>query len=49
MSHVPYSSFDPVFWLHHCTVDRELALWEALNPQVIARGKDLGCLMVTLL
>jgi hypothetical protein len=34
MSFPPYSSFDPVFWLHHCNVDRQLALWEALHPTV---------------
>ncbi|KAG5175355.1 hypothetical protein JKP88DRAFT_250260 [Tribonema minus] len=33
MYHPPYSSFDPVFWLHHCNVDRQLALWEALNAE----------------
>ncbi|KAI1846013.1 hypothetical protein JX266_007822 [Neoarthrinium moseri] len=24
-----YSAFDPIFWLHHCNVDRLLALWQA--------------------
>lgn len=32
MSAVSYSSFDPVFWLHHTNVDRLFALWEAVNP-----------------
>ncbi|KAF9732976.1 hypothetical protein PMIN03_009918 [Paraphaeosphaeria minitans] len=27
-----YSAFDPSFWLHHCNVDRLLAMWQALNP-----------------
>jgi tyrosinase len=26
------SSFDPIFWLHHCQVDRLMSLWHALNP-----------------
>lgn len=26
--------FDPIFFLHHANVDRFLALWSALNPQV---------------
>ena len=42
MNFPSHSGFDPVFWLHHCTVDRHLALWEALNPQVITRGDEFG-------
>ncbi|KAG9029812.1 hypothetical protein FS837_003464 [Tulasnella sp. UAMH 9824] len=26
------AAFDPIFFLHHCNVDRLLALWEALHP-----------------
>ncbi|KAG8972801.1 hypothetical protein FRC05_009523 [Tulasnella sp. 425] len=26
------AAFDPIFFLHHCNVDRILALWEALHP-----------------
>ncbi|KAG8845838.1 hypothetical protein FRB91_001398, partial [Serendipita sp. 411] len=32
MGIVDYAAFDPVFWLHHCNVDRIFALWQALNP-----------------
>ncbi|RAH44846.1 tyrosinase [Aspergillus brunneoviolaceus CBS 621.78] len=32
MANVPVSSFDPVFWMHHCNVDRLLAIWQYLNP-----------------
>ncbi|KZS90384.1 Di-copper centre-containing protein [Sistotremastrum niveocremeum HHB9708] len=32
MSSPPVSSFDPIFWLHHCNVDRQFAIWQALNP-----------------
>ncbi len=28
----PTSPNDPVFWLHHCNVDRLWALWQANNP-----------------
>ncbi|KAF2840525.1 Di-copper centre-containing protein [Patellaria atrata CBS 101060] len=28
----PAAAFDPAFWLHHCNVDRMLALWQALYP-----------------
>lgn len=27
-----YSAFDPVFWLHHCNVDRLFAIWQAIYP-----------------
>ncbi|KAF4627308.1 hypothetical protein G7Y89_g10846 [Cudoniella acicularis] len=33
MSRVPVAAFDPVFWLHHCQIDRWLAVWQAINPQ----------------
>ncbi|KAK6540852.1 hypothetical protein TWF694_008235 [Orbilia ellipsospora] len=32
MTWLPYSAFDPIFWLHHCNVDRLLAIWQAANP-----------------
>ncbi|KAK2748332.1 hypothetical protein FQN57_000990 [Myotisia sp. PD_48] len=32
MTYVPWSSYDPIFWLHHTNVDRLVALWQALNP-----------------
>ncbi|KAI4164925.1 MAG: hypothetical protein LQ342_001558 [Letrouitia transgressa] len=32
MSIIDYAGFDPVFWLHHCQVDRLLAIWQALYP-----------------
>jgi tyrosinase len=32
MSMLAYSSFDPIFWLHHANVDRMFAMWQALNP-----------------
>ncbi|KAI0770097.1 photo-regulated tyrosinase [Fomes fomentarius] len=28
------AGFDPIFFLHHCQVDRLLSLWSALNPGV---------------
>ncbi|KAI1084788.1 common central domain of tyrosinase-domain-containing protein [Whalleya microplaca] len=31
MSDVPVAAFDPIFWLHHCNVDRLVAIWQALN------------------
>lgn len=27
------AAFDPIFWLHHCNVDRIWGLWQALHPE----------------
>ncbi|KAI9767433.1 MAG: hypothetical protein M1840_005662 [Geoglossum simile] len=32
MGVVDYSAFDPIFWLHHCMVDRVVAMWQAIWP-----------------
>ncbi|KAH0539087.1 hypothetical protein FGG08_004325 [Glutinoglossum americanum] len=32
MMYVPYSAFDPIFWLHHTNIDRLYAIWQAINP-----------------
>ncbi|KAJ6105130.1 hypothetical protein N7523_010204 [Penicillium sp. IBT 18751x] len=32
MGNVPVASFDPLFFLHHCNIDRIFAIWQALNP-----------------
>ncbi|ERF74869.1 hypothetical protein EPUS_03253 [Endocarpon pusillum Z07020] len=32
MGLVPYSAFDPVFFLHHTNVDRMFAIFQAINP-----------------
>ncbi|OCK73056.1 Di-copper centre-containing protein [Lepidopterella palustris CBS 459.81] len=32
MYYLDYSAFDPVFWLHHCNVDRQMAIWQVLQP-----------------
>ncbi|GLA51827.1 hypothetical protein CBS63078_9911 [Aspergillus niger] len=31
MSSVAVAAFDPIFWLHHCNIDRLTAIWQALN------------------
>ncbi|ORY62692.1 uncharacterized protein BCR38DRAFT_346826 [Pseudomassariella vexata] len=31
MADLEYSAFDPIFWLHHCNLDRLIALWQAIN------------------
>jgi tyrosinase len=32
MTYLDFSGFDPLFWLHHCNVDRLFAMWQAINP-----------------
>ncbi|GAB1310590.1 tyrosinase [Madurella fahalii] len=33
MSQIPVATFDPIFWLHHCNLDRLFAIWQTLNPE----------------
>lgn len=32
MTIVPFSAFDPLFFLHHCMLDRIFALWQVFHP-----------------
>ncbi|KAJ8463611.1 hypothetical protein ONZ45_g17515 [Pleurotus djamor] len=34
MSSVPHAAHDPIFYLHHCNIDRLLALWQAIHFDV---------------
>lgn len=36
------AAFDPIFWLHHCNVDRQLAMWQTLNPDKWFDNLDQG-------
>ncbi|KAF7537431.1 hypothetical protein G7054_g3742 [Neopestalotiopsis clavispora] len=40
MSHVPLAAFDPIFWLHHCNVDRLIAIWQMLHDTEWFDGTD---------
>jgi tyrosinase len=43
MGVVPFSAFDPIFWLHHCMIDRLTALWQAVFPGVyVSPGPNGG-------
>jgi tyrosinase len=44
MAYVPFSTFDPLFWLHHCNIDRIYAIWTAINPNsyVVPQLNDIG-------
>ncbi|KAK3361986.1 common central domain of tyrosinase-domain-containing protein [Lasiosphaeria ovina] len=35
MSVVAVAAFDPLFWFHHCNMDRTIAIWQAIHE-----GKD---------
>ncbi|KIO18339.1 hypothetical protein M407DRAFT_225885 [Tulasnella calospora MUT 4182] len=42
------AAFDPIFWLHHCNVDRVVALWQAINyEQWISPQNDSDLTWVT--
>ena len=32
MAYIGYAAFDPIFYLHHCNIDRLCAMWQALYP-----------------
>jgi len=34
MADIPVAAFDPIFYLHHCSIDRLLSLWSAVHPDV---------------
>jgi tyrosinase len=31
MGRVPTAAFDPVFWAHHCNIDRIWAIWQTTH------------------
>ena len=36
MTEVPVAAFDPIFWMHHCQIDRLFAIWQSIrkdNPK----------------
>lgn len=40
MSFLGYAAFDPIFWVHHCNIDRLVALWQALNPNSYVEPRE---------
>ncbi|TLD32554.1 tyrosinase precursor [Venturia nashicola] len=42
MSALDASAFDPIFWQHHCNVDRLWAIWGALNPNSYVEPGAVG-------
>ena len=42
MGRVPTAAFDPVFWAHHCNIDRIWAIWQTTHADKLPPGlKDL--------
>ena len=33
MSDIPFAAYDPVFWSHHCMIDRVWRIWQLEHPQ----------------
>lgn len=33
MSNLAFASFDPIFWAHHCMIDRLWRIWQLENPE----------------
>ena len=51
MMSIPVAAFDPIFWLHHCQVERLLTLWQTIttlsrypirNPNLIISTLNLN-------
>ncbi|KAI3542090.1 hypothetical protein CABS02_10548 [Colletotrichum abscissum] len=41
MADLGVAAFDPIFWLHHCNVDRQLAIFQSLNSVPWWSGQDV--------
>ncbi len=35
MGHVPFAAYDPIFWSHHCTIDRIFWLWQLDSSHIL--------------
>ncbi|CAG8747602.1 7768_t:CDS:2, partial [Gigaspora rosea] len=42
MANPDIAAFDPIFFLHHCNVDRLIAIWQAINPNAWLNESDLN-------
>jgi tyrosinase len=42
MSNIPFAAFDPIFWAHHCMIDRLWRIWQLKHPQASFPTRVLG-------
>lgn len=40
MGVVPFAAFDPIFWAHHCNIDRIWAIWQTTHTNKLPQGLD---------
>ena len=33
MTDIPFAAYDPIFWAHHCMIDRLWRMWQLRHPQ----------------
>jgi tyrosinase len=33
MEDIPFAAYDPIFWAHHCMIDRLWRMWQLVHPQ----------------
>lgn len=33
MGNIPFAAYDPIFWAHHCMIDRLWRMWQLRHPQ----------------
>ncbi|ETS85736.1 hypothetical protein PFICI_03761 [Pestalotiopsis fici W106-1] len=44
MSEVLLAAFDPIFWFHHCNVDRLFAVWQSIYPDSWMQNENVDLL-----
>ncbi|KAK0662965.1 putative tyrosinase [Cercophora samala] len=42
MQNVPSAAFDPIFYMHHCNIDRITAIWQTLNDKAWFKSSVLA-------
>jgi len=42
MTFVEYSAFDPIFFIHHCNVDRLVAMYQAVRPGLVVQPQEMS-------
>lgn len=45
MTDIPFAAYDPIFWAHHCMIDRLWRIWQLHHPQGSFPAAVLGQVM----